>query len=229
MSDEKDNPRPEGGGLLAALDELPLFPLPQAVLFPKALLPLHVFESRYRRMLKDCVETHGAMAVVLMKDPQVCDEHGQPVIAEIAGAGIVVEHQPLPDGRANILLHGTARVRLTELPFVPPYRRAKAVILEEDDTEPEPADRTALISAATTFATEVRKRDPLFVFRLPPQAKTSTITDLCAHDLVVDSSARQAILEELVVSARVQHVIRELAMQLRAIGGGETGGGSTLN
>ena len=108
----------------AALADLPVFPLPQVVLFPHAMLPLHVFEPRYRAMLKDCLETHKLMAVALVLDANDRDEHGNPRMAQIAGVGLIVEHQQLPDGRSNILLHGQGRVRLEELPFVPPYRRA---------------------------------------------------------------------------------------------------------
>src|SRR5687767_10804602 len=90
--------------LLAALEELPLFPLPKVVLFPRALLPLHIFEPRYQTMLRDCLETHRAMAVVLIADPHALDAHGHPPISTVASVGTVVEHQPLEDGRSNILL-----------------------------------------------------------------------------------------------------------------------------
>jgi Lon protease-like protein len=203
----------EKKGLIAALDELPLFPLPQVVLFPRALLPLHIFEPRYRAMLTDVVETHGALAIVLTSPSGEVDAHGHPKIASIAGAGIVVEHQTMPDGRSNILLHGTARVRIEELPFVPPYRRAKATILEDLLTEVTVDDRAALVAAATAFSTEVHKRDPNFSFRLPPNVETTTLADLCAHHLVVDAQVRQSLLEERDVSVRVQTVIRALADQ----------------
>ncbi|WP_394835300.1 LON peptidase substrate-binding domain-containing protein [Pendulispora rubella] len=204
--------------LLAALEELPLFPLPKVVLFPRALLPLHIFEPRYQTMLRDCLETNRAMAVVLIGDPHALDAQGHPPISTVASVGTVVEHQPLEDGRSNILLSGVARVRLEELPFVPSYRRARATILEEYGDEVSSTDRTALVGQATAFAAEVKKADPMFHFRLPPDAQIGTIADLCAHHLVVDASARQAILEELDIAARVQRVIRELALQQRLLG-----------
>ncbi len=220
--------------LAAALEELPLFPLPKVVLFPRALLPLHVFEPRYQTMLRDCMSTHGMMAVVLVSDAHASDarlsgergasERGHPPIARVASVGAVVEHQPLDDGRSNILLSGVARVSLEELQFLPPYRRARATLLEEEESEVSAADRTALVGAATAFATEVKKHDPMFQFRLPPEAKIGTIADLCAHHLVVDAAARQSILEELSVGARVQQVIRELALQQRLLGGPSSGG-----
>ncbi|WP_394825303.1 LON peptidase substrate-binding domain-containing protein [Pendulispora albinea] len=221
MSYTKDKDREK---LLAALDELPLFPLPKVVLFPRALLPLHVFEPRYRTMLRDCLDTHGAMAVVLIADPGKLDLHGHPPIHAVASVGTVVEHQPLEDGRSNILLSGAARVKLEELPFLPPYRRARATILEEHGEEVSSTDRTALVGAATAFATEVKKSDPMFHFRLPPESTIGAIADLCAHHLVIDAAARQAILEELHVATRVQRVIREISLQRQLLAGSSNGG-----
>ena len=204
--------------LEAALAELPLFPLPQVVLFPRAMLPLHVFEPRYRQMLADCLETHGAMAVVLVRDP--------PRIARIAGAGIVIEHQPLPGGRSNILLAGKARVRLEELPQGPPYRRARATILEDVATSVAPPDLAALAHTATFFASEVKKRDPSFTFHLPPNLEPGPLADACTHHLVIDIDARQRVLEELDVRNRVELVTRELASQTAALSGSRN---NTLN
>src|SRR5262245_6149639 len=106
--------------LAPALDALPIFPLPQTVLFPGALLPLHVFEPRYRAMVKDCLGTHKAMAIALIREHGERDTHRHPAIEKVAGIGVIIDHVELPDGRYNILLHGRARVRLEALPFIPP-------------------------------------------------------------------------------------------------------------
>lgn len=196
--------------LESACAELPVFPLPQVVLFPRALLPLHIFEPRYRKMLEDALGTHKAMAMALVVDAA---QAPQPRIATVAGAGIIVEHQALADGRSNILLHGQERVRLEELPFIPPYRRARATILKEIHTPVLEADRTALFASASAFAGDVSKRNPRFSFDLPRSLEPGRVADLCAHHLIVDTMARQAILEELDVAERVRKVIRELATQ----------------
>jgi ATP-dependent Lon protease len=202
--------------LEAALGELPVFPLSQVVLFPRALLPLHIFEQRYRALLKDALATHRAIAMGLLI-PGGPDARGQPRIASVAGAGVILEHQELPDGRSNIVLHGVARVRLEELPFVPPYRRATATILHETNTQASSGDRTALLAQATSFAQEVHKRDPSFSLRLPTSLETGAIADLCAHHLVIDAAMRQKILEELDVAERVRLVMTELAAQHAAL------------
>ncbi len=206
MNDEQKN-------LEAAVAEMPVFPLSQIVLFPRALLPLHVFEPRYRALLKDALGTHKIIAMALVPDPNDKDEAGQPRFAPVAGAGFIVEEQQMPDGRSTILLHGVARVRLEELPFIPPYRRARATILHDAPAIVPAAERTALLAEATAFAGEVARRDDSFSFRLPQSLEPGAIADLCAHHLVIDAAARQRILETLDVNARVRMVTAELAVQ----------------
>jgi Lon protease-like protein len=202
--------------LEAALAELPIFPLPRLVFFPSTILPLHIFEPRYRTMIADCLRTHGALAVVRIREGEEPDAYGNPRVESISGAGVITEHETLPDGRSNLLLTGRARVHLEELPFVGPYRRARATILEPVHTPIPENDRTALVAAATAFAREVKKRDGSFHFDLPLKAGASCLADVCAAHLVIDADARQAALEELDEAKRVRLVTRELALQENA-------------
>jgi ATP-dependent Lon protease len=205
--------------LAPALPALPLFPLP-TLLFPGALLPLHVFEPRYRAMVRDVLDTHRALAIVLITGPDELDENGHPRIANVAGAGVIVDHLELPSGRFNILVRGRARVSLEELPFrTTPYRRAKATVLPTPPGEVPASDVASLVSAANAFATRVREREPKFEFPLPKDAPAGAIADLCAHHLVLDVKERQAILETLDAGARVRRVAEALALQRLALGG----------
>ncbi len=220
MSGEEEKRKPS---LEAALGELPLFPLSEVVLFPNVLLPLHIFEPRYRTMLADCLASHGAMAIVHVEDPTDVDEHGEPRIAKIAGAGRIVGHEPLPDGRANIVLRGVARVEIEELPLVGPYRRARAKILSDDSAIVAEPEKMALLSTASAFAAAVRKHDPSFSFEIPTNMSAPVLADLCAHHLMVDPKARQAVLEERDPTERVRIVASELIVQQKTLFG--TGSG----
>lgn len=197
--------------------DLPVFPLPQAVLFPGALMPLHVFEPRYRQMTKDAIDTHGVIAIAHILEGSPVDEHGHPAIAVVAGVGVIVESQQLPDGRYNVLLEGRGRVHLTELPFVPPYRRARGELLEDRHVEIPSVDHASLIAIANAFTAFVQARDPNFHFTLPPSLPAGKIADLCAHHLILDAKERQKILENLDPSARVRTVADLLAMQLAVL------------
>jgi Lon protease-like protein len=200
-----------------ALAELPIFPLPQVVLFPHSMLPLHVFEPRYRAMLKDCLGTHKLMLVAHIVDAHDEDEHGNPRIAGVAGLGLVVEHHELADGRSNILLHGRARVALEELPFVPPYRRGRAVVVSDLATTIGPEERAALLAIASAFTSDLHRMDPSFSFRLPQNVDAATVADVCAHHLIIDANTRQRLLEERDPRQRVHLVTTELAVQHRQL------------
>jgi Lon protease-like protein len=199
---------PDPSVLGPALDAIPVFPLPGVVLFPRAILPLHVFEPRYRSMLADVLASHACMVMAF-----AVSDADPPAIARIAGAGVVLRHHALPDGRSNILLHGVARVRLEELPFLPPYRRARAALLEDTGPAVRDVDVATLRSAAASFVAEARQRGAEVEFELPDGSDASTIADLCAHHLVLDPSGRQRALESLDVAARVLLVTGELVAQ----------------
>ena len=186
-------------------------------------MPLHVFEPRYRAMVKDCLETHKAMAIALIRESGERDPHGHPAIEAVAGAGIIVDHVKLPDGRYNILLQGRARVRLTEHPFVPPYRRAKAELLASTGNEPPHSELAALLASAAAFAGDIRARDPEFDFRVPSSSSSAAAVDLAAHHLVLDARDRQRLLETLDTTLRVQRATEALALQHAALREGARG------
>ncbi len=212
-----DDPGVTSPELTRALEALPVFPLPQTVLFPGALLPLHIFEPRYRTMVKDCLATHKAMAIALIRDGHERGTARPPAIEKIGGLGIIIDHVELPDGRYNILLQGRGRVRIDELPFVPPYRRAKASLLHNSPGETMSRDLTALLASAAAFAADIRSRDAEFDFKIPPHASASAAADLAAHHLVLDARERQSLLEMLDVPQRVRRTTEALALQHAAL------------
>lgn len=213
--------RPSGPGVdfTAALDELPLFPLPQAVLLPGALLPLHIFEPRYRKMIADVLEGHRTLAVVNIVDTAKLGEGQMPRIAKVAGVGTIADYSELPSGRYNILLRGRARVDLEELEFVPPYRRAKATVLPSIDDNVTSTQMAALISTSTAFVAHVRERDASFDFRMPKLSDPGSLADHCAQQLLIDARDRQKALETLRVSDRIRFVTETLALQQLTLSG----------
>ncbi len=107
-------------------DRLPIFPLPRTVLMPGALLPLHVFEPRYRALLAHCRASHQLMGIATLTG------QGDAVYPEI-GVGEIVSHQPLPDGRSNVVLQFVGRGFLEEeLPTTEPFREVRCRFAEPD-------------------------------------------------------------------------------------------------
>lgn len=113
-------------------DELPVFPLPNAVLFSGTSLPLNVFEPRYRQMVEDVLRHGRWIAVTLLRPGYEADYDGAPDFHEIGGAGFLVRSNRLEDGRFEIVLEGRTRVRLEEIPSARLYRMVRAVPCPEN-------------------------------------------------------------------------------------------------
>lgn len=113
------------------MDTLParlgVFPLPNIVLFPNTLLPLHVFEPRYRALLADAMADTRRVVLGVLQPGWEDEYEGSPAIHPLACVGRVVEHQLLQDGCSDLILRGEAVVRLEEVASDRPYRTAKVV------------------------------------------------------------------------------------------------------
>ena len=113
---------------------IPIFPLPNVVLFPSVFLPLHIFEPRYRQMLADALSGDRIIGMVLLKNERDLVEEPPPVY-DIGCAGLISHAEPLPDGRSNIILRGIERFRIVVEVGGRPYRRAQVASLPEADSD----------------------------------------------------------------------------------------------
>lgn len=131
---------------------VPVFPLPETVLFPGVLMPLHIFEPRYRTMLADAIAGEGLIAIATLLPGWENDEGGAPKFHPLATVGELRQVERLPDGRSNITLHGLERVRLEEEYTDLPYRSAFARVVPDtespDETDPEIRDAKERLLAA---------------------------------------------------------------------------------
>src|SRR5215208_4648373 len=103
---------------------LPLFPLPNVVLFPNVFLPLHIFEPRYREMVADAVASDRMIGMVLLRPGWERDYEGRPPVYSIGCSGVVTHVDRTPDGRFNLVLRGLERFRIVEENHERSYRRA---------------------------------------------------------------------------------------------------------
>src|SRR5215470_17206415 len=125
-------------------DLLPLFPLPNVVLFPNVFLPLHIFEPRYREMVADALTSDRLIGMVLLRPGWERDYEGRPPVYPIGCSGVVTHVDRLQDGRYNIVLRGLERFRILEEDHARSYRRATTDALLEYALAPE--DRAAIRS-----------------------------------------------------------------------------------
>src|SRR5579864_5212244 len=109
-----------------------LFPLPNVVLYPHVMQPLHIFEPRYRQMTADALAGNHMIAMVLLEPGWETSYEGAPPIHDVACLGKIVADNRLDDGRFNILLRGLCRIRIDhEMPQATPYRQARVELLED--------------------------------------------------------------------------------------------------
>jgi Lon protease-like protein len=105
---------------------IPIFPLPNVVLFPQVMLPLHIFEPRYRKMVRDTEsQSPPLIGMALLRGNWQEQYEGNPEVFPIGCAGEMVRVSPLPDGRFNILLQGMRRYHIREEIFTEGYRQAR--------------------------------------------------------------------------------------------------------
>jgi Lon protease-like protein len=133
-----------GSGVTSATPEsvalpptIPIFPLPNVVLFPNVLLELHIFEPRYRSMVADALEGDRIIGMVLLQPGYEAEYEGRPPIFPIGGAGIITDVQRLDDGRYNIVLRGLVKFRVNSEDESRPYRLARVDALPEPMNEAE--------------------------------------------------------------------------------------------
>jgi Lon protease-like protein len=139
----------------------PVFPLRDVFLFPGQLLPLHIFEPRYRQMVEDSLDGPGRIVMVSPNEELPPLPQG-PVLPEVAGIGEIVKHERLPDGRFRIWLVGIGRVRANEVPSDRLYRKVEFEPIEEQrPTKAESAELNDPLHRAILerVGTEV-ERDP---------------------------------------------------------------------
>lgn len=176
---------------------LPLFPLPNVVLFPSVFLPLHIFETRYRQMVHQSLAADRMIGMVLLKPGFEALYEGTPPIYDIGCAGTITHVERLPDGRFNIVLKGVEKFRVERED--PPagavlYRGGHVAALPEPITDD---DRSRLQQQRAELE---RKLAPLFgaaraASRLPEIMSDEDLVNALAQYLALEPVEKQALLE----------------------------------
>ncbi len=191
------------------VDRLPIFPLPETVLFPHMVLPLHVFEPRYRRMVADCLAGPRVLAMALLKPGGRGSR--QPEIHDVVGAGVIVHDERLPDGRFNIALKGVARVAVDgELASDTPYRLVQGRILEDQYPAEGPGglerELTTLKLCYLRLAAELPGASEDLTKFVTRAKDPGLLVDVIASVAVPDVAERQRLLETVSVRDRLRRV-----------------------
>lgn len=194
-------------------DTLPVMVVPGVTLFPNALLPLFIFESRYRVMLDDVLGTGRMLAMA--RDTEAT------TMEDILGAGLVRACIRNPDGTSNLVLQGVSRIRFTGWEQENPYRIARieplqsvgAISDEKGSTKME-TQLTQLHALCARFKEQGIELPAQFESYLSQISNIGVITDLVASTLVADPAVRQELLAELEISKRLAKLLKALRAQL---------------
>lgn len=190
-------------------DEVAVMTLPHVTFFPQALLPLHIFEPRYRTMLRDSLDTHRLFAVAGL-DLAKANKAFEPSY-RVATVGIVRACQDRDDGTANLLLQGLARVEFTEVLGEEPYRRMRIRPLSSEAGASEEDNLRQRAQLARLLATRQRLGGGEEGGQLTKFLRTiedpETFVDLAAFNLCGDARLKQRLLETLSVRERLAMLV----------------------
>ncbi len=195
-----------------------LFPLPNLVMYPHVMQPLHIFEGRYREMLEDALATDRLIAMALLEPGWETDYESRPPVARYACLGKVVTHHRLKYGRYNLLLMGVGRIRIAEeMPPLRSFRQAKVELLREtfdDDSAHHIDELQRELMAAFERHLPCSCQAPeqlgeMFAQHLP----LSMMTDLASYALPLDLALKQQLLAENRVDVRAQLLLEHLESQ----------------
>jgi Lon protease-like protein len=198
-------------------DLLPLFPLPNVVLFPNVFLPLHVFEARYRTMVADTVRSDRLIGMVLLRPGWERDYEGRPPIYPIGCSGVVTHAERLADGRFDIVLRGVERFRIIEEDGSRSYRRALVEPLLEreltaDDRGAVRVGRARLerLLAPAVECTSGSGHE----FRIPAAMGDEDLVNALAQYLALEPVEKQALLEHHSLRTRIESLVELLEMKM---------------
>lgn len=193
---------------------MPVFPLPRTVLMPGASLPLHVFEPRYRELVRHCLDGNRLMGIATLRPGYDADYEGRPDLWPEVGIGRMVAHVPLPDGRSNILLSFVGQGRITrELPARHAFREVELTL-----EQPHPPQTSArydqlrqLVSLIGGFSPQARTEAERLL-----GLEGSDLVDTLARKLLEHVDDRRKYLGTLAIEARSAMVEEALAEVLAA-------------
>lgn len=204
---------------------VPVFPLPNVVLFPHVTIPLHVFELRYRTMVRDVLSSGRQLAMALLLPGWELDYQGSPAFHDVVCLATVGEVAWLPNDCYDLTVRGVARARVTKVAREFPYR---AVRLEPLPEHPHASDdplvrleRQAMIDTARHFAGAIPAE-----LGSPEDLGLETLTNIVCTFAPIHPEQKQLLLAEDLVVDRARRV-REGIERWRASGGGESPAGES--
>jgi len=203
-------------------DLLPVFPLPNVVLFPNVFLPLHVFEPRYREMVADALAGDRLIGMVLLRPGYERDYEGRPPVYPVGCRGVMTHAERLPDGRYNIVLRGLDRFRILSEDHDRSYRRAAIEVLHESALDIGERSRIRGHRARIeSMLTPIVEKGAIpgrggHDAKLPTAMSDEDLIHALAQYLDLEPLEKQALLEQPGLLTRAQSLVELLEMKSMA-------------
>jgi Lon protease-like protein len=188
---------------------IPIFPLPNAVLFPSVFLPLHIFEPRYRQMVADTLAADRLIGMVLLQPGWELEYEGRPAVYPVGCAGVMTHAEPLPDGRYNIVLRGLQKFRILEEHDDRPYRQARVETIVESAPDDAALLRVARTRLEALLATDAGSDSPV-----PSAMPDEELVNALAQYMELEPIEKQALLECDGLLARSRSLVELMEMKV---------------
>ena len=209
------------------LESVPVFPLPDFVLFPNTLVPFHIFEPRYVQMMEECLAGTRNVIITGLLPGWESDYYGTPPIHRTGCVGKVVNEERLDDGRLNIYVHGLARVTVGGAIQTKPYRIAPARVMSDlltDSPELQRERELRLRMVAHELIQLLGQGGEPLAKLLSNTASLGPLTYRLASLIVSDPAERQLLLETRTASERADRLVENFAhIILQLAGSGKRG------
>jgi hypothetical protein len=193
---------------------IPLFPLPNVVLFPNVFLPLHVFEDRYRDMVADALAEDRIIGMVLLRPGWEEDYEGRPAIYPVGCAGLITHAERLGDGRYNIVLQGLEKFRVLDEDDSRSYRLARVDGIEDAPANGDDRDEMRLARRRLEALLVPQPKGRSSDTRVPASMADEDLVNALAQYLELEPVEKQALLEREGLLARCRSLIELLEMKV---------------
>ncbi len=195
-------------------DLLPLFPLPNVVLFPNVFLPLHIFEERYREMVADTLSSDRMIGMALLRPGWESAYEARPPVYPIGCSGVITHFERLSDGRYNIVLRGLERFRILDEDHSKAYRLGIVEPIREPQLEARDRDvlRRYRTKLESLLAPTVDRpgADP----KIPAAMTDEDLVNALAQYLDLEPIEKQALLEKQCLRTRAESLVELLEMKI---------------
>ena len=192
---------------------IPIFPLPNTVLFPNVFLPLHIFELRFKRMITDALLGDRIIGMTLLRSGWESDYEGRPAVFSVGCAGLITHSETLKDGRYNIVLRGLQKFKICGEDNGQGYRIARVSGIAEPVDEVTRLAIQGSRGRLEELLTQSAKNENA-EGRLPKSVSDADLVNALAQYLDIDAIEKQALLEREGLAKRCESLIELLEMKL---------------